>query len=265
MTPEHEASRTLVKSPPELWAELSDPTSLERHLSDFGEIRITRLEPETAVAWEGERARGTVRLEPSGWGTRVVLTARAASAEAESSGAAESPAAAEYPAAESPAAESPAAEIPSAPPAPSRPAPPAPAPEPAPAFPDPGPLPDPTPPTPMPEPTPLPPAAGRPAGRGLFARLLRLIGTQGNGGDRSAERQHEPVPEIATSPKAAVAQQPPAVVPPALTPAAAAREAAAAEAVEPAARDVDPSATVASLTAALDSLGQAHHRPFSRT
>jgi hypothetical protein len=69
------ASRTLVKSPPELWAECSDAASLTRHLDQFGEIRITRLEPETAVAWEGEHASGTVRLEPSGWGTRVVLTA----------------------------------------------------------------------------------------------------------------------------------------------------------------------------------------------
>jgi hypothetical protein len=51
---------------------------LARHLGAFGEIRITRLEPETAVAWEGERARGTVELEPSGWGTRVTLTARLA-------------------------------------------------------------------------------------------------------------------------------------------------------------------------------------------
>jgi hypothetical protein len=73
---EHEASRTLVKSPPELWAECSDAASLARHLGQFGEIRITRLEPETAVAWEGENASGTVRLEPSGWGTRVILTAR---------------------------------------------------------------------------------------------------------------------------------------------------------------------------------------------
>ena len=70
---EHEASRTLVKSPPELWAECSDAASLARHLDgSFGEIRITRLEPETAVAWEGELASGTVRLEPSGWGTRVI-------------------------------------------------------------------------------------------------------------------------------------------------------------------------------------------------
>jgi hypothetical protein len=79
---EHMASRTLVKSPPELWAECSDAVSLARHLDQFGEIRITRLEPETAVAWEGERARGTVRIEPSGWGTKVILTAVAAEEEA---------------------------------------------------------------------------------------------------------------------------------------------------------------------------------------
>lgn len=75
MTTEHEASRTLVKSPPELWAECSDPGSLARHLGEFGEIKITRLEPESTVAWEGEHASGTVRIEPSGWGTRVTLTA----------------------------------------------------------------------------------------------------------------------------------------------------------------------------------------------
>jgi len=74
------ASRTLVKSAPELWTECSDAGSLRRHLGRFGEIRITRLEPETAVAWEGERACGTVRLEPSGWGTRVVMTATPAPA-----------------------------------------------------------------------------------------------------------------------------------------------------------------------------------------
>ena len=70
---ELQASRTLVKSPPELWAECSDAASLARHLDGFGEIRITRLDPETAVAWEGEHARGTVTLEPSGWGTAADL------------------------------------------------------------------------------------------------------------------------------------------------------------------------------------------------
>jgi hypothetical protein len=69
-----EAQRTLVKSPPELWAELSDPTSLARHLGDFGEIRIARVEAETSVEWEAESASGTVELKPSGWGTKVTLT-----------------------------------------------------------------------------------------------------------------------------------------------------------------------------------------------
>ncbi len=69
-----QASRTLVKSPPELWAELSDLGSLARHLGEFGEIRITKTDPESRVEWEADRASGTVRLEPSGWGTRVVLT-----------------------------------------------------------------------------------------------------------------------------------------------------------------------------------------------
>src|SRR4051812_28886842 len=72
---ETRAQRTLVKSPPELWAEISDLEALARHLGEFGEIRITRLEPETTVAWEGDRARGTVELEASGWGTKVTLTA----------------------------------------------------------------------------------------------------------------------------------------------------------------------------------------------
>jgi hypothetical protein len=77
---EPRAQRTLVKSPPELWAEISDLEALARHLGEFGEIRITRLEPETTVAWEGDRASGTVQLEPSGWGTKVTLTAELAAA-----------------------------------------------------------------------------------------------------------------------------------------------------------------------------------------
>src|SRR3954447_14407219 len=76
------AQRTLVKSPPELWAEVSDADSLARHLAEFGEeIRITRVEPETTVAWEGELASGTVQIEPSGWGTKVTLTATPAEVE----------------------------------------------------------------------------------------------------------------------------------------------------------------------------------------
>jgi hypothetical protein len=69
-----EVQRTLVKSPPELWAELSDPAQLARHLGELGEIRITRVEPERSVEWEAENTSGTVQIKPSGWGTRVTLT-----------------------------------------------------------------------------------------------------------------------------------------------------------------------------------------------
>lgn len=79
--PSLEAKRTLVKSPPEIWAEVSDAGALARHLGEFGEIRITRTQPESLVEWEGEKASGCVRLEPSGWGTKVTLTADAAEPE----------------------------------------------------------------------------------------------------------------------------------------------------------------------------------------
>jgi hypothetical protein len=75
------AQRTLVKSPPELWSELSEVDRLAKHLEAFGEIKITKLEPEQTVAWEGESASGTVSIEPSGWGTKVTLTAHVESAE----------------------------------------------------------------------------------------------------------------------------------------------------------------------------------------
>jgi hypothetical protein len=80
MSVSSEVQRTLVKSPPELWAELSDPATLARHLGELGEIRIVRTEPDRAVDWEaaaadGARASGRVEIEPSGWGTRVTLSA----------------------------------------------------------------------------------------------------------------------------------------------------------------------------------------------
>jgi hypothetical protein len=75
LMPDLSAKRTLVKSPPELWEELSEVERLAKHLGAFGEIKITKLEPEHTVAWEGEHASGTVSIEPSGWGTKVTLTA----------------------------------------------------------------------------------------------------------------------------------------------------------------------------------------------
>jgi hypothetical protein len=69
-----EVQRTLVKSPPELWSELSNPDALARHLAELGEVRITSVEPETKVEWEAEGASGIVQLKQSGWGTKVTLS-----------------------------------------------------------------------------------------------------------------------------------------------------------------------------------------------
>ncbi len=253
------ASRTLVKSPPELWAECSDAASLARHLDRFGEIRITRLDPETAVAWEGEHACGTVRIEPAGWGTKVILTATALTRPVEQPVGADSamrdrvaaerpvedpvaadgpggdPVAAHRPVEEPPAARGPAQE----PPAPDAPV---------------------VPPTPLAS----PPRARR------FARLLAFLRTPG--------REPESVPVNPAQPApAAVAPPEPEVVEALLEPEAA-DSAPAPEAADPApepeAADPTPPPdlprpaglpdTGAALTAALDSLGQAHHRPYSR-
>jgi hypothetical protein len=202
---ELQASRTLVKSPPELWAECSDAAALARHLGGFGEIRITRLDPETAVAWEGEKVRGTVRIEPAGWGTKVILTAEQAV---------------------EPAA--PVEDV--APVVPQEPEPPG-EPEPLPSQP--------------PEPDP------EPIRRRRFARLRGFF----RGGEpvespsvaTAAEPEPEPVEPGPVEPRPV---EPEPVVP---------VEPGDAEASESAAGD-----TEAALTAALDSLGQAHHRPYSR-
>jgi hypothetical protein len=69
-----EVQRTLVKSPPELWAELSDPAALSRHLGQLGQIRIVRTQPESTVEWAAENTTGTVSISPSGWGTKVTLS-----------------------------------------------------------------------------------------------------------------------------------------------------------------------------------------------
>ena len=66
-----EVSRTLVKSPPELWSDLEG----ERLSEAIGDVTVRATEPERALAWEGDGARGTAVLEPSGWGTKVTLTA----------------------------------------------------------------------------------------------------------------------------------------------------------------------------------------------
>jgi hypothetical protein len=198
---ELQASRTLVKSQPELWAECSDAASLARHLGGFGDIRITRLDPETAVAWEGERARGTVRIEPAGWGTKVILTAVAATADPPTS---DPPAVADPPTADPPVVAEAVAAADPAPPA-----------------------------EPEPEPATEPPPRRRRFAR-LFARLRGPEPPPQEPLDPPEPEHTEPQPEHAEL--AHVELEPAPAVP-----------------------DAE-----AALTAALDSLGQAHHRPFSR-
>ncbi|MFL5861333.1 MAG: hypothetical protein ACJ780_11195 [Solirubrobacteraceae bacterium] len=201
---EHQSSRTLLKSAPELWAECSDAASLARHLGAFGEIRITKLEPETAVAWEGAAASGTVRLESSGWGTRVILTV--------SGGAAAARAPAPVPVA--------AANL-------------EPATEPKPAT-GAEPAAEPAEPEPAAEPQPEPTADSRatePRRPGMLARMMLAFRRK----PTVAEPEREPEP----------------VMPP---PAPHMANAAA----------PDPPSADDALAAALDSLGGAHHRPYSR-
>ena len=211
-----QASRTLVKSPPELWAELSELESLARHLGEFGEIRITQVDPESRVEWEADRASGTVRLEPSGWGTRVVLTVDT--------------------------------------------------PEPVEAEPEPEPEPEAVvvePPAPEPEPEPVavePEPAPAPK-RGWFARLFR--------------RTPPPVAPAPLPEPVAIEPEPEPEPTPEPDPEQAARERAfgtiewetpvepVAEEPEPAPIDADEAHAV--LTGVLDTLGAAHHRPFSRS
>jgi hypothetical protein len=283
--PEPRAQRTLVKSPPELWAELSDLEALARHLGEFGEIRITRLEPETTVAWEGDRARGTVELEPAGWGTKVTITAELAAAEA--------PTVAIEPVPAEPVAEEPAPEPPAA------------APEPEPEAEAVAAEPEPEPVAAEPEPEPLAPAAEEPAASepppsmpavepaaepraGFFARLFgRRKAEQAAMEAAPVEAEHvgvaEPEPEpVAAEPEpVAVADPEPEPVAPAepdLQPVAAADlepvapaepdpepvAAADLEPVAPAHDPLDDDRAHAILTGVLDDLGSAHHRPFSR-
>jgi hypothetical protein len=189
--PSAEAQRTLVKSPPELWAELSDPASLARHLGDFGEIRIARVEPEQSVEWEADAVSGTVQLKPSGWGTKVTLTVLRETPDRLEIG--------------QQTAE----------------------PEPEPEL------------TPMPAPEPDPTPARRPR---LFARIFR----------RRHKEPPAPTPALDPEPEAeAEAEQRPDLV---------AELAAELERVEAAMADQDSER----LSAVLDRLGAAHHRPFSR-
>jgi len=243
------AQRRLVRSPPELWAEVSCEDALGRRLAQFGEIRITRLEPETTVAWEGERASGTVELAPAGWGTKVILTAVPAG----------------RPAAAAPIPQATAA------------------PKPAPVAAQPQPEPEPEPAAVVPPPpraaAPVTPPAPQERKLGFFARLFRR---HPKAPEPPSARPPLATPAVvvveATDKRTAAASPtPPSATPepspPALGPEPSAPQPdpaptlpkPAAAAVRTAAAELDSERTVAILTEVLDDLGADHHRPlFSR-
>ena len=66
-----EVSRTLVKSPPELWEELQGDCLPEA----LGGGRVRTKEPDREIEWETDGARGTAVIEASGWGTKVTFKA----------------------------------------------------------------------------------------------------------------------------------------------------------------------------------------------
>lgn len=234
MSVSSEVQRTLVKSPPELWAELSDPTTLARHLGELGEIRIVQTEPDRAVDWEaaaadGAQASGRVEIEPSGWGTKVTLSASRAIVEPEPKAAVEPEPVSEVepePQPESAAIEAlPEVEV-----------------EPEIVEPQPEII----------EPRPR---------RGFFARLFR---------GRKNRTSPEPEPFVEMEPIIEAEPSPVATAPDQTAPedVAPAEPATIASADEP---DISTELaeleeqTTAVLTGVLDRLGAAHHRPFSRS
>lgn len=256
------AERRLVKSRPELWAEVSEVERLAEHLGELGEIRITKVEPETTVAWEGEQISGTVSLEQAGWGTKVTLSATVPE-----------------PAASEPVAVVPPAAV--APPVEPEPGPLTPPTEPEPG-PEPIPLPDPEPdeePEPVAEPTPA--AEAQPEQIGFWARLFRRRrSTAEPAGVEPAPEpdakmtaaKPEPEPTVTVAEPAPVATA--AVEPePQAAPAPESKSQPEVEppvVAEPDPEPVelpavpDPDRVEAVLHGTLDALGQAHHRPFSR-
>lgn len=64
-------SRTLVKSPPELWEELQGDCLA----AAVGEVTVEATKPEEELHWRADGAQGWARIKPESWGTKVVLTA----------------------------------------------------------------------------------------------------------------------------------------------------------------------------------------------
>ena len=77
------ASRTLVKSAPELWEMIDKPERMQGLMSSLTgqatEVNVYEREPESYLGWEardrGEENWIEVELAESGWGTEVKVTA----------------------------------------------------------------------------------------------------------------------------------------------------------------------------------------------
>ena len=233
-----EVQRTLVKSPPELWAELSDPEALARHLAELGEIRITGVEPETKVEWEAEDASGVVHLKQSGWGTKVTLSLTREAPEPEAP-----PEPEPEPLAEAPPELEQVAE-------------PIVEPEPIAEEPEPEPI--------AVEPEPEPPAVDQPKPRRrFFARLFRRLSIAQVA--PAAPVEPEPIAEPEPAAVAvAVVEPEPLAAPEPIYPLRQAEpvDDLAAELASVEAQMAQE--TTELLTGVLDRLGAAHHRPFSR-
>jgi hypothetical protein len=74
------ASRTLVKSPPEVWEQLDDPGRMEGLMSGLighaADVTVYEREEEAKLAWKAsDDAWIKVELSEKGWGTNVSVTA----------------------------------------------------------------------------------------------------------------------------------------------------------------------------------------------
>jgi hypothetical protein len=81
------ASRTLVKSPPELWELIDQPDRMQglmcALLGRATEVTVDQRKPESVLRWQaagdGEQAWIEVDLAEKGWGTRVEVSAESPS------------------------------------------------------------------------------------------------------------------------------------------------------------------------------------------
>jgi hypothetical protein len=75
------ATRTLMKSAPELWELLDDELQLrhwsERLCDSGGAVEVTAREPGRLLVWRSDRVKVKVKLAEKGFGTQVAIAAKA--------------------------------------------------------------------------------------------------------------------------------------------------------------------------------------------